>query len=629
MAKRNEKITVGIIGGKGKMGRIFANIFECAGCNVLIADLHTPLKNEKLAKMSDVVIICVPIAKTVDVIKKIVHEIKSSSLLMDITSIKGKSIPAMIESSCAVIGLHPMFNNTTIGPGQTIIINPARPRCWLHWVTNILKQNNFNLRSLSAQRHDKIMSLVQGLVHAAEMSFIHALKKNNIGITNLLSYSGPAPSLKILLASRILAQDPDLYSSIQLENPHTKNAQKIYLESLKELTDIVERGNEADFKKYFLDARSYLGDFQNIAMKETDWLIAQILEKNFQSGNFQRRNSQTKKLQTRRKSQVKSGRPEKIIAILGPPLTFTDLASEKIMSEKIKKIHPCEKIYFEHIEEVFQAVEHESAKWGIIPMENNLNGTVSDTLDGLFKHKVRIIFAFKFPIHHSLCVYPTADEKGITAVMSHPQTFYQCSRYLDGHFNRHFHKLEYIASPSTVTAMERLKRLKHENIAVIGSKEAAKKIGLKVLAENIENDRNNATTFIVIEKEGAGKKSFFLKQKFYKDKREHGNFRHFARATEEKWIKKRTSIVFYFSKDAPGTLSSVFQSFAVRGINLTKIESRPSKKICGDYLFFLDFDGTLEDTEVKKVLEEVKKQTAFLKILGNYDFFTAKKSICP
>lgn len=636
MAKRNKKVTVGIIGGNGKMGRLFADIFENAGCKVLISDIQGTLKktnfeNEKLARTSDVIIISVPISRTVSVIKKIVHKIKPSGLLIDLTSIKGKSIPAMLEGSSAVIGLHPMFNNTTFGPGQTIIINPARPRNWLSWLTNILKQENMHLRYLSAQKHDKIMSLVQGLVHGAEISFIHALKKTNIDVKDLLPYAGPASSLKILLASRILAQDHHLYGSIQLENPHMKETQKLYLESLRELTDIVDKGSEKDFKKYFQDARSYLGDFRNEAMKETDWLIAQILEKNFLSKNIGAKKSQSKsnfqikKFQTMRKSQIKNTKLEKTIAILGPPLTFTDLAFEKIVSEKMIQSGCCEKIYFEHIKEVFQAVEDESAKWGIIPIENSLHGSVRDTLDGLFQHKVRIIFACAFPIHHSLCVYPTADEKGITAVMSHPQTFYQCDNYL----NKHFPNLEYISASSTVAAMDRLKRLKHEHITVIGSKEAAKKIGLKVLADHIENDRSNRTTFIVIEKESVKRSSKEAVKKQYKESNETfaGEFLHVQSKSiflkiskKERWFKKRTSIVFYFSKDAPGSLVSVFQSFAERGINLTKIESRPSTKNYGDYLFFLDFDGAVENDKVKQALEDVKKQTVFFKILGSYDF---------
>ena len=561
----DSKPVIGIIGGKGKMGSLFAHLFTQAGYSVLISDRHTKLQNHQLARKSDVVLIAVPIEKTLSVIKKIVRHIKPNSLIMDITSIKNDPVQAMLKSTSAVIGLHPMFNETTYGPGQTVIFCPARPKKWLKWLKNVF-QNEFqlNLVQLTPEKHDRIMTVVQGLVHFAEISFAHALKKSGLKPQEYLKFAGPASYLKIEMAARILAQDPNLYGQIQIQNSQNLNVQKEYLDSMANLHEIITQKDAAGFDRYFKEGSRYLGAFKKSAFSESDWLIAQLLEK-----------------RQHEKPPAKVSRPAKnSLAILGPPQTYTDIAAEKYLKKSRSSLP---KAYFEDIPAIFQAVKNRRVKLGIVPIENRLHGTIRDTLDQLFQTNLQIIKEINLPIHHCLATLPENKTSQIRHIISHPQTFYQCSQYL----RKHFPKAKLIPAVSTVEAMETLIRQKHPYMAVIGSPEAARHRKLKILARHIENDRSNQTTFIVFRRQGLKK-------------------------------GQKTSIAFHFDKDKPGSLFTVFKEFADAKINLTKIESRPARKELGEYIFFLDFEGALKSTSVQKVLNRLKRQVAKIKIFGSY-----------
>ncbi len=562
-------VTVGVIGGKGKMGNLFAEIFRRNGFSVIISDLSTKLKNHELVKKADIIIVAVPINETRDVIKKIVRYLNPSKLIMDITSIKSEPVKIMLEGLSCVIGLHPMFNETTFGAGQTIIVCPERPGKWLKFITKIFENEGLLIKMMNPQKHDEIMAVVQGLVHSAEISFIHALKSLKCDIKDFLNYAGPASALKIMFAARILAQDPNLYGQIQMSQKENAYAQEAYGEALEKLTKIVESKNEKAFLKYFQDGVNYLGDLRTFAMKETDWLIAQYLEKKIRQA--------PKKL-----PETQSKKPN--IALLGPSLTFTDQATNLWKKNATKK-------YCDQISEVFKSVEKGEVKEGLVPIENRLHGSVRDTLDALFRSKTYIFVAIDLPIHHCLCALKGVKLQDIKAVMSHPQTFYQCEKFL----KRRLKQVEWISAPSTTQAMEKIKRLKDENTGTIGSKLAAKTLRLNILAENIENDRNNQTRFIVIKKIDAKRKR--VKTKKY---------------------PIISSIIFYFSEDSPGSLSLVLNEFASAKINITKIESRPSTSKYGKYLFFLDFEGSTEDQNVQKILNNMKKFVAGVKFLGSY-----------
>ncbi|MEM2192049.1 MAG: prephenate dehydratase [Candidatus Hadarchaeales archaeon] len=268
------------------------------------------------------------------------------------------------------------------------------------------------------------------------------------------------------------------------------------------------------------------------------------------------------------------------VAVLGPKGTYSDLAAREFF--KGRKMEP---IYFSMISDVVAAVEKGDADVGFIPVESLMEGSVGEALDALAWHDVKIQAEMVFPISHSLLAVKGARLKDITQVLSHPQALAQCREFI----KKNLPKAELIEMSSTAKAAEQVAKVGQKHMAAIGPKILGKFYGLVVLREDIQSGEENITRFFCISK-----------------------------VDREKSGRDKTSIVFYTARDRPGILYEILGEFAERKINLTKIESRPSKKALGDYLFFIDFEGHREDQIVKEALEGVRKKTAMLKILGSY-----------
>lgn len=547
------------------MGSVFADFFAKAGFKVLISDLDTDLTPADLVKQSNIVIVSVPIDKTAEVIEKIIPHLKESQLIMDFTSVKEMPIREMIKSKAAVIGLHPMFNDTTFGQGQRILICPKRPKHWMTWVREIFSnKGKFILHKMSESDHDKLMSIVQCLVHFAEFAFGKALQKKGLKVEEILPFASPASALKIEIASRLLSQNANLYGNIQIASGYNTKVINTFVECAEELADIVRAKDLKRFEKYFNDAAQFLGPYKEKAQKESDWIILNWLEK------FD------KKPTVEQKKCSKNN-----IAVLGPEKSYSHLAA----SEILKKFHLKNNLHFTpSIEDVFELVSHKKVVAGVIPIENILEGTIRETIDGLFKNDVKIIQGIKIPIHHCLCALNKNVK--ITEIYSHSQGLEQSSKFI----RKHYKKAELNFKPSTSSAFEYVKKLRLADAAVIGSKDAAKNYGFKIIAKNIENDHRNNTNFVLIT---------------------HRDSKFTIRSSPGK-----TAIIFHFDKDSSGSLYQVLGEFAKENINLTKIESRPAEHHLGDYVFLVEFAGTV--LQAKNALSAIRKKVAKLKIAGEY-----------
>ena len=223
-----KKVTVGIIGGAGQMGRFFKKFFEKNNCEVLVASRKTKLKIEDCAKLSDIVLISVPIEVTVDVIRKIAPYVNKKSLLIDATSIKKMPIEAMLHySKCEVIGMHPVFGpNVSSLKNQTIVLCPVRSKKWIRWLRNIFEKNKAKIKVASPDKHDEMMSVIQGLNHFSTLSVAHAMKNLGISVKESLEYTSPVYKLRMAMVGRILNQNPNLYANIVMMNPQNKKAVK-------------------------------------------------------------------------------------------------------------------------------------------------------------------------------------------------------------------------------------------------------------------------------------------------------------------------------------------------------------------------------------------------------------------
>ena len=276
-----KKITVGIIGGTGQMGSFFKKFFENNKCRVLVASRRTKLKPEDCAKQSDIVLISVPIDETVDIIKKIAHYINKNSLLTDTTSIKKEPVEAMLRySKCEVVGMHPVFGpNVSSLRNQTIVLCPARSKKWINWLRNILEKNKARVKITYAEKHDEMMSVIQGLNHFSTLSVAHDMKNLGMGVKESLEYTSPIYKLRMAMVGRILNQDPKLYANIEIMNQKNKKVLDAYAKSSKKLQEIIKTKNTKEFMRYFNECADFFGSFKKDAEKLSDYLIEQMVKK--------------------------------------------------------------------------------------------------------------------------------------------------------------------------------------------------------------------------------------------------------------------------------------------------------------------------------------------------------------
>jgi chorismate mutase/prephenate dehydratase len=267
-------------------------------------------------------------------------------------------------------------------------------------------------------------------------------------------------------------------------------------------------------------------------------------------------------------------RPIKI-AYLGPEATFTHLASLKKFGSQVSYISCAS------IADVFAEVEKEQADYGVVPVENSVEGAVTHTLDMFADTDLKICAEIILDIALNL-MSKAKSLKQIDKIYSNPQVFGQCRSWLKSHLP----KIDLVETASTTKAAQIAAKDKHA--AAIASVIAAKTYRLRIIAASIEDSPHNVTRFLVIGKKAA--------QSSGKDK---------------------TSILFSI-KDRVGALHDMLIPFKKYKINLTKIESRPSKRKAWDYYFFVDFLGHRKDARVRKALKELEAQCTYLKVLGSY-----------
>ena len=266
------------------------------------------------------------------------------------------------------------------------------------------------------------------------------------------------------------------------------------------------------------------------------------------------------------------------IAYLGPAGTFTEAAA-------IKYAPGSELLALTTARGVVNAVMNREADEGIVPIENSLEGSVTDTLDLLIHDSpLNISNEVVIPIEHCLLVQSGTEMLDIEVIYSHPQALGQCRQYL----NQRFPDAVPVPALSTAAAAEQLEQ-GQTGAAAIGTLRAAELYGLKVLAQGIQDNSSNVTRFVVLADT---------------DHRPTGN--------------DKTSLCFTFEEDKPGILHHVLGIFANRGINLLKVESRPTKQSLGRYIFLLDLKGHREDAAIVEALGILSPQVSMLKIFGSY-----------
>lgn len=273
-------------------------------------------------------------------------------------------------------------------------------------------------------------------------------------------------------------------------------------------------------------------------------------------------------------------KPLKIV-YLGPQATFTHLASLSKFGSSVEYVPA------DTINQVFQEVNQRRADYGVIPVENSIEGAVSHSLDMFIDSDLKICSEILFPISHNLM--SNSDKKHIRRVYSNPQVFGQCRIWLQ----TNLHGVELIDTWSTALAAQKAQN--EDGSAAIGSKLAATLYNIPLIAEGIQDFAQNVTRFLVI-----------------------------SRQIPPPSKNDKTSIVVSI-KDKVGALYDMLVPIKKYRINMTKIESRPSKKKAWDYFFFIDFEGHVDNPKIKKMLNVIEGKVKFLRVLGSYPASTLKE----
>ena len=265
-----------------------------------------------------------------------------------------------------------------------------------------------------------------------------------------------------------------------------------------------------------------------------------------------------------------------VVAFQGEIGAYGEEAAFQFFGSSIQ-VKPCESL-----DDVFKLVEQGEAQFGIVPIENSLEGSISRVYDLLLDSILKVHNETELRVSHCLIANPGTQLGSIKKIYSHPQALAQCRAFL-----KHLGG-ELIPTYNTAASVKMIKEQGITDGAAVASARAAEIYGMKVLAKEIEDYTHNFTRFFILSKQ---------------DSPPSGN--------------DKTSIVFSV-KHKPGTLYEFLRELAARNINLTKIESRPTRQKPWEYNFYLDFEGHREDLIAREALDILRQDVLFLKVLGSY-----------
>lgn len=232
--------------------------------------------------------------------------------------------------------------------------------------------------------------------------------------------------------------------------------------------------------------------------------------------------------------------------------------------------------------DVFRIVDNEKTDYGIVPIENSIEGSVNQIYDLFLQYNLKVCGEIVLKIKHCLIANPETQLDSIKVIYSHPQALAQCRIFLENL------GCEQIPTSDTAGSVKMIKDKKLITAAAIAGEKAAEIYEMKILAKDIADNPNNYTRFFILSK------------------------------TETSYSGNDKTSIIFSTKHVPGALYKALSEFAVRKINLTKIESRPTKQRPWEYNFYLDFEGHKSEKKCAEALNELRKNSIFVKILGSY-----------
>ena len=253
---------------------------------------------------------------------------------------------------------------------------------------------------------------------------------------------------------------------------------------------------------------------------------------------------------------------------------YSEAAAKPFFDEEIKSI-PCATFA-----EVLQSTTDNETDYSILPVENSLEGSVGESYDLLYLTSLNVIGEIYHKIEH--CLIGTGKLDEIDTIYSHPQALGQCRNFIQKY------NMKSIPTYDTAGSVKIIKELNKNNFACIASKTASVIYDVPIIKKDIADNLNNHTRFLILSKDKS---------------RKTGN--------------DKTSIIFSI-KHEPGSLYRIIENFNINKVNLTKIESRPTRTDNWEYNFYVDFEGHEKDSEISEMLKKIKQETVFMKVLGSY-----------
>jgi len=275
------------------------------------------------------------------------------------------------------------------------------------------------------------------------------------------------------------------------------------------------------------------------------------------------------------------------IGYQGEPGAFSEAAARRVDAEA--QLAP-----FKSFEEVFDAVNGGAVSYGVLPIENSIGGSIHRNYDLLLSHELPIVGEVELPVVHHLLALPGATLDGLKRVYSHPQGLAQCERFL-----RTLKGVEVIATYDTAGSAKMVADANAFDAAAIASARAGEVFGLKALASSIQDFDDNITRFIVV-----------------------------GRRPMKNLVPDKTTIVFTVTNE-PGALFKALATFALRGVDLTKLESRPIPGRPWEYLFYADLAAARDNLACARALGHLAEFAPTLRMLGSYASWKSREERSP
>jgi chorismate mutase/prephenate dehydratase len=602
-----------LIYGVGDLGSLLRNFFYERGYYTKGYDIDDKKRETNDISEFDLIFVCTPMEEIRTALAHIRAEAKKDALLVDVASVKSISLPLFEKSGFDFLSIHPLFGKDSEFALSSIIVVHESGREEEKTILNEFTKSGVSITKMSPVEHDEAMKKIQGLTHFLLLSFAD-FYENTPFATQLYRVLSK-------LSSRYFSQNWEMCYLIQ------KNAEKEREEFIKRLIAFNEliKDKEAFRKLFFslskklpsardtkmiLEISKLTAELDSLekmrgAIELIDLTILDLLEKRVE---IAKRIAEIKKqrdepieakeieekrireilkrtklspiyveeifskiMEMTKKEEYSILGINKTVAVLGPKGSFSEEVALRLVGSRL----PLR--YCATTDEIIRLVESGEVDYGIVPIENSVNGTVLPVLDALLSHEVEVFGDVDLEVNHCLAAKRELKFSEIKAIYSHPQAIAQCM----GFINNYLPNAEIRYTSSTSDAV----RLLDDYSAAIISENAAKLYKLVILRKGIQDlgDRNLT--------------------RFYLIRKKTGN------------MKGNITSLFFAVEDKPGALKNVLEIFYKKGINLRKLESRPAKTGLGDYIFFVEVEAPLSEEDVK----ELKEVTTFYKIIGVFD----------